>query len=138
MFNEYIAPYFSERISYTKKYTGAFYEHHSCGSVHSLIPGLVKCGVDILNPIQPGTFMMEPKRLKKDYGSILCFWGGIDTQQLLPRSTPQAIEENVQKILAIMGTEGYILSPAHCIQNDVPPENIAAIYRGAKEFYGIK
>lgn len=128
MFNEYIAPYFMERISHTKKYTGAFYEHHTCGSVYSLIPDLVKCGVDILNPIQPGTFMMEPERLKKDFGSIISFWGGIDTQKLLPYSSAKKVREEVNRILTIMGTEGYILSPAHCIQPDVPAENIEAIY----------
>jgi len=135
MFDDYIAPYFSERITHTKKYTDAFYEHHTCGSVHSLIPSLVKCGVEILNPIQPGTFMMEPERLKKDYGKQISFWGGIDTQDLLPHSTPEKVGQEVKKILSIMGTEGYILSPAHCIQNDVPVKNIAAIYLAAKEFY---
>ena len=135
MFDDCIVPYFSERIAHTKKYTGAFYEHHSCGSIHSLIPGLVRCGVDILNPIQPGTYMMEAERLKKDYGSLVSFWGGIDTQQLLPYSSAGEVEAEVQRILAVMGTEGYILSPAHCIQSDVPAENIAAIYRGAKKFY---
>ena len=136
MFNEYISPYFSERITYTKKFTDAFYEHHTCGSIHSFIPDLVRCGVDILNPIQPGTLNMEPQRLKKDYGSIISFWGGVDTQHLLPNSPAGAVEEEVQRILAIMGTEGYILSPAHCIQHDVPVENIAAIYSGARKFYG--
>ncbi|AEF80445.1 uroporphyrinogen decarboxylase family protein [Leadbettera azotonutricia] len=135
MFNEMIAPYFSERICHTKKYTSAFYEHHTCGSVHSLIPSLIKCGVDIINPIQPGTYMMEPERLKKDYGAQISFWGGIDTQELLPRGTPEEVEERVKQILSIMGDEGYILSPAHCIQQDVPAANIAAIYSGAKKFY---
>jgi uroporphyrinogen decarboxylase len=135
MFNQFIAPYFSERISYTKKFTPAFYQHHSCGSIHSLIPSLVKCGVDIINPIQPGTFMMEPERLKKDYGAVLSFWGGIDTQELLPRGAPEEVEAAVKDILSVMGNSGYILSPAHCIQQDVPVENIAAIYRGAEKFY---
>ena len=135
MFDEFIAPYFSARIAHTKKYTDAFYEHHTCGSVYSLIPSLVKCGVDILNPIQPGTFMMEPERLKKDYGNVISFWGGIDTQELLPRSSPDKVESEVRRILGIMGNEGYILSPAHCIQPDVPVANIAAIYKAAKGFY---
>ncbi|MCL2832856.1 MAG: hypothetical protein FWD78_06780 [Treponema sp.] len=135
MFNEFIAPYFAERIAHTKKYTAAFYEHHTCGSVYSLIPDLKKCGVDILNPIQPGTYMMEPERLKKDYGSMMVFWGGVDTQKLLPYAQPEAVEYEVKKILSIMGTQGYILSPAHCIQKDVPAQNIAAIYSGAKKFY---
>ncbi|MDR0761271.1 MAG: hypothetical protein LBF74_14365 [Treponema sp.] len=135
MFNEFIAPYFSERITCTKKYTSAFYQHHTCGSVYSLIPSLVKCGVDIINPIQPGTFMMEPERLKKDYGSVLAFWGGIDTQKLLPCGSQEEVEAEVKRILSTMGNEGYILSPAHCIQQDVPAENIAAIFRGAKKYY---
>jgi uroporphyrinogen decarboxylase len=138
MFNECIAPYFSERISYTKKYTAAFYQHHTCGSVYSLIPSLVKCGVDIINPIQPGAYMMEPERLKKEYGPVLSFWGGIDTQELLPHRSAEAVEAEVKRILSIMGNEGYILSPAHCIQQDVPAENIAAIYAGAQDYYKIK
>jgi uroporphyrinogen decarboxylase len=82
--------------------------------------------------------MMEPERLKKDYGSVLAFWGGIDTQELLPRGSPEEIEAEVQRILSIMGNEGYILSPAHCIQQDVPVENIAAIYAGARDYYRMK
>jgi uroporphyrinogen decarboxylase len=138
MFRELIAPYLSERIAYTKKFTGAFYQHHTCGSVYSLIPDLIKCGIDIINPIQPGTFMMEPDRLKQDYGAKLSFWGGIDTQNLLPYGSVDDVKAEVSRILAIMGTDGgYILSPAHCIQQDVPAANIAAIYAGAKEYYHL-
>jgi uroporphyrinogen decarboxylase len=137
MFNECIAPYFRERIAATKKYTAAFYQHHTCGSVYSLIPDLVTCGVDIINPIQPGAYMMEAERLKKDYGSIISFWGGVDTQELLPRASPGEVEEEVRRLLSIMGNSGYILSPAHCIQQDVPAENITAIYRGAQAYYSL-
>jgi uroporphyrinogen decarboxylase len=136
MFREFIAPYFSERIAHTKKYTGAFYQHHTCGSVYALIPDLIDCGIDILNPIQPGTFMMEPDRLKRDYGDRLSFWGGIDTQELLPRGSAEDVRKTVAAILSIMGKRGgYILSPAHCIQQDVPVENIAAVYAGAGDYY---
>jgi len=137
MFNEYIKPYFKERIAYTKKYTDAFYQHHTCGSVYDLIPELIDCGVDILNPIQPGTYMMEPERLKIAYGDKIAFWGGIDTQDLLPNGSVEDIECTVSEILTVMDDSGYILSPAHCIQQDVPAENIAAIYYGAKKHYKI-
>jgi len=128
MFDEFIKPYFKNRIEYTKKYTDGFYQHHTCGSVFDLIPAMIDCGVDILNPIQPGTYMMEPKRLKDAYGDKLCFWGGIDTQELLPKGSPEDVARAVKDILSVMGGSGYILSPAHCIQWDVPVENIAAIY----------
>jgi uroporphyrinogen decarboxylase len=139
MFRELIAPYLSERIAHTRRYTGAFYQHHSCGAVHSLIPLLIDCGVDILNPIQPGAFMMEPERLKGDYGDRIAFWGGVDTQELLPRGRVEEVRAEVARILSVMeGRGGYILSPAHCIQQDVPAENIAAIYAGAGDYYRMK
>ena len=136
MFDGLIKPFLKERIAHTKKYTDAFYQHHTCGSVYALIPSLAESGVDIVNPIQPGTYMMEPERLKKDYGSIISFWGGVDTQDLLPNGSEEDVRNAVGALLKIMGADGgYILAPAHCIQKDVPARNVAAIYEGADDFY---
>ncbi|MCL1858610.1 MAG: methyltransferase [Oscillospiraceae bacterium] len=129
MFDELVLPYMKERIRYTKTFTDAYFQHHTCGSVFRLIPSLIKCGVDIINPIQPNAFEMEPERLKAEYGNQMSFWGGIDTQDLLVNGSPKQVGEEVERILSIFGTDGgYILSPAHCIQEDVPPENVIAIY----------
>jgi len=136
MFRELILPYFKERVEYTKKFTDAFFKHHTCGSVHGFIPDLIDCGVDIPNPIQPGVYMMEPERLKHDFGDKITFWGGIDTQHLLTEGSPEEIRAEVKRILSILDVNGgYILSPAHTIQEDVPPENLCAVYEGAKEYY---
>ncbi|MCL2160135.1 MAG: methyltransferase [Oscillospiraceae bacterium] len=130
MFDKLVAPYMKERIRYTKTFTNAYFQHHTCGSVFRLIPSLIECGVDILNPIQPGAFEMEPERLKSEFGRQMSFWGGIDTQHLLVEGSPKQVSEETRRILAIFGNEGgYILSPAHCIQEDVPAENVVAIYR---------
>ena len=131
MFDELVMPYMKERIRYTKTFMkpGAYFQHHTCGSVFRLIPSLIECGVDILNPIQPNAFEMEPEKLKSEYGSQISFWGGIDTQDLLVNCTPEQVRSETKRILSIFGTDGgYILSPAHCIQDDVPPENVVAIY----------
>ena len=130
MFDELVVPYMKERIRYTKTFTDAFFQHHTCGSVFGLIPSLIECGVDILNPIQPGAFEMEPERLKAAYGNRISFWGGIDTQDLLINGTPKQVREEAERILSIFGNDGgYILSPAHCIQRDVPAKNVVAIYK---------
>ena len=84
MFDEFIRTCLNERIAYTKCYTDAFYKHHTCGSVYTFIPAMIDCGVDILNPVQPGVYQMECERLKADFGDRLAFWGGLDTQHLLP------------------------------------------------------
>ena len=129
MFDELVAPYMQERVRYTKTFTSAYFQHHTCGSVFRLIPSLIKCGVDILNPIQPNAFEMEPELLKAEYGGQMSFWGGIDTQELLVNETPARIREEAGRILDIFGTDGgYILAPAHCIQDDVPAENVIAVY----------
>jgi uroporphyrinogen decarboxylase len=98
---------------------------------------LLDCGIDILNPIQPGVEKMEPERLKLAYGDVLAFWGGVDTQKLLPGASPQEVKQAVKKLLSVLDVNGgYILAPAHTIQHDVPAENIIAMYQGAKEYYG--
>lgn len=135
MFDDLIKPYLKERVSYTKKFTNAFFKQHTCGSVFFLIPSLIDCGIDMLNPIQPGTYMMEPERLKEAYGKKLSFWGGIDTQHLMVEKSYDEVKQEVKRILTIFGNDGgYIMSPAHCIQPDVPALNVLAIYDAAKEF----
>ena len=136
MFDDLIKPYLKARVEHTKKFTKAFYKHHTCGSVYDLIPSIIECGVDILNPIQPGVYMMEHERLKKDFGDKIAFWGGIDTQHLLPGGTTDEVKAEVKRILSIMDKNGgYILAPAHTIQHDVPAQNVIAIYEAAKEYY---
>jgi uroporphyrinogen decarboxylase len=130
MFEELVKPYYTKRISYTKQFTDAYFFHHTCGAVFPLIPHLIDAGVDILNPIQPGAKDMEPIKLLQAYGKNLVFHGGIDTQYLLPNATPAEVENEVNKILDIFSQKsGYILAAAHNIQPDVPPENIAAIFK---------
>jgi uroporphyrinogen decarboxylase len=70
---------------------------------------------------------MEPERLKSEYGGQIAFWGGVDTQDLLVNGSPDDVRREVKNILEIFDT-GYILSPAHCIQDDVPTANVIAIY----------
>ena len=105
---------------------------HSCGSILPIIPDFIEIGLDILNPIQPRAFGMDPVFLKKTYGNDLVFFGGIDVQHLLPFGTPGEIRDEVRRRIDILGKDGgYILAPAHNIQHDTPPENIFAFFNAA-------
>ena len=133
-FNEFIKPFFKERITHTKTLTDAAFLHHSCGSVYSLIPELIDSGVDILNPIQPKAENMEPKRLKESYGDQIVFHGGLDTQVVLPFGTKESVEKAVYDTINIMNRGGgYIFAAAHNIQEDVPPENVAYMFDAARK-----
>lgn len=107
---------------------------HTCGSVYPIIPDLIEIGLDILNPIQPLAKDMEPHVLKREFGSDLIFFGGICVQELLPYSTPAKIKDEVKRIADILGKDGgYIIAPAHNIQDDTPVENILAFFEGVRE-----
>ena len=138
MFDEMVKPYFKERLRYTRQFTDAAILHHSCGSVAKMIPDLVDCGVEILNPIQPGAVDMEPEKIKPMYGDQIVFHGGFDTQQVLPFGTEEDVEREVAHMMGIMNKNGgYIFAAAHNIQEDVKPENIVAMFRAARK-YGKK
>ena len=99
--------------------------HHSCGSIVPLIPYLIEAGVDVLNPVQTNASGMDPVFLKKEFGKDLTFWGGgIDTQYTLPHGTKQEIIDAVHRSIDILAPGGgFVFSPVHDIQPDVPVEN---------------
>lgn len=109
--------------------------YHSCGSVYTLVRDLIEVGIDALNPVQVSAAEMATDRLKREYGSDLAFWGGIDTHRVLPRGTPAEVTEEVKRrIDDLHGNGGYVLSAVHNIQPEVPPENVVAMYQAGLEY----
>ena len=128
MFQRFIAPPIKTLAEQAHR-NGVKFMFHSCGSVRELIPDLIELGVDILNPIQPAAVGMEPAGLKRDFGDRLCFHGGIDIQYLLPLESAAAVRAEVKRRVKILGNRGgYILAPSHNLQQDIPTENIVAMY----------
>lgn len=108
---------------------------HSCGSIIPIIDDFAEIGLDILNPIQPLAEGMEPQFLKDNYGDKLCFFGGIDIQNLMPKGTPEEIKKDVKRRMQILGKGGgYIVAPAHNIQDDTSVENIDAFFEAVMEY----
>jgi len=102
---------------------------HSCGNVYPLIGDLVDIGVDLLNPVQVSAGEMgDTARLKRQFGDRLAFCGGIDTRWALPHGTAEDVRREVRRRIAdLAGGGGYVAAAVHCIQPDVPPENIVAM-----------
>jgi uroporphyrinogen decarboxylase len=109
---------------------------HSCGSIYEIIPDLIEVGVDILNPVQVAAANMDTKRLKREFGDCLTFWGGgVDTQRVLPRGTPEQVREEVKRRIEDLAPGGgFVFATVHNIQADVLPENILAMWEAVQEF----
>lgn len=102
---------------------------HCDGNIRELIPEFIEMGIDVLNPIQNVGPDMDTNVLKKEFGKDLCFHGAIDIQQDLPYLSPEEVTVEVRKKVEMLGKGGgYILSPTHMIQLDVPLENIFTMY----------
>jgi uroporphyrinogen decarboxylase len=137
LYRKHIKKFTRQWYSFVRKKSRAKILHHSCGSVHELIPDLIDCGVEILNPLQVTAKNMEPERLKGDFGDSLAFWGGLDTQRLLHFGTPAEVAEGVRRVIEVFGAGGgYVFAPSHNIQPTVPVENVESMFDAALTYRG--
>lgn len=139
MYKKYIKPRQKKLIGFIRKIAPhpVYIFLHSCGSVYDFIPDLIEVGVDILNPVQVSAANMDTKKLKKEFGKDIVFWGGIDTQQVLPRGTTQQVRDEVKRRIDDLAPGGgFIFNPVHNIQEEVPPQNIMAMWEALQD-YGI-
>jgi len=135
MFRERIKPLLKKMISSIKNQTKAKIAMHTCGSVYAFMDDFIDIGIDVLNPLQSNAKDMEAPKIKEKAGGKLALWGGIDTHEVLPKGTPDAVREEVRRKISILGKGGgYILSADHNILIDVPPENLITMFKAAHEY----
>lgn len=104
---------------------------HTCGNVSEIIPDFIEMGLEVLNPLQPQA--MSIAEIGKRYADQLSFFGGIDTQQILPFGSTEEVKASVQACVESLGQRGgYIISPAQAIMEDVPPANIHALIKAIR------
>jgi len=132
MFREFVVPYLGEVVDRVHRKNKVFLLH-VCGAVRPLLPMIIEAGVDMLEPVQIRAKGMEPAGLKRDFGKDICFYGGVDLQEVLCTGSPERVSDEVKRLIDILGREGgYVLGPGHTyIQPDAPLENIEAMYETA-------
>jgi len=108
---------------------------HTCGAVADLIPDLIEAGFDILNPVQTAAAGMDPRRLKKEFGSRIVFWGGgTDTQHTMAFGKPDEVYREVRERIEVFGEGGgFVFDSVHNIQATTPTENLLAMFKAIRE-----
>jgi hypothetical protein len=128
-------PYYKKVNDWIHLNTGWKTFKHSCGAVEILMSHFIEAGFDIINPVQINASGMEPKKLKKEYGNKLVFWGGgVDTQGVFAFGTPAQVKEQVKSQCGILNENGgFVFNTVHNIQANVPYENVVAMLDALKE-----
>lgn len=109
--------------------------YHTDGAVAPLIPGLIECGIDILNPIQHVCPGMDRENLKREFGDQLIFHGGVENQKILPMGTSCDVAKETRDCLETLGRNGgYICCSCHNIQAGTPVKNILTLINTVNNF----
>ena len=103
---------------------------HSDGYILEIIPDLIELGVDVLNC---QASVIGIKELSKFAGKI-AFRTDIDRQNVLPYVSPGEVKDYVFKLFHQLGTPNGGIIACGEISEDVPLENIKAMYEAFNEF----
>jgi uroporphyrinogen decarboxylase len=134
-YEDVVLPYYKRFCSFVHENSDLKVHLHSCGSIKPLIPHLIDCGIDVLDPVQISAQNMNPTELKREFGDKICFWGGgCDTQNVLGTGTADEVSRNAAELIGTFKpNSGYVFSQVHNIMGNVPPENIVAMLDTAYE-----
>jgi len=129
LWRSFFKPVYKEMFAKVKS-KGLHVWYHSDGYILEIIPDLIELGVDVLNC---QASLMDINELNKFAGKI-AFRTDIDRQKVLPFVSPDEVKEYVFKLFHNLGTpDGGIIACGE-ISEDVPLENIRAMYEAFTEF----
>jgi len=129
LWQEFIQPSLKRMYGVVRD-VGKFVMIHSCGDVDELFNELISIGLNSFNPFQPE--VMDVAALLQRYRGRLVFHGGLSTQRTLPYGSVEDVRAESRRLLDLGRSGGYIFSPAHAVEGDVPLENTLAFIDEAR------
>lgn len=135
-FRELYRPYY-QALADVLHADGLDFWLHTCGNVTELMDDLIESGVDAIHPIQAGT--MDDRAIAEQYGGRVCFWIGMDVQQVIPFGTQEEVREAVrQRIRTFYRLQGgLVLAAGNAILPDTPVANLRAYLEALCEPVGL-
>lgn len=127
IFREFFRPLY-ERLVRAAHESGMHFWLHTCGDVRLFLGDLIEIGLDVIHPIQKYT--MDEREVAERFGGKICFWAGMDVQQILPRGTPEDVRREVRFMIDTYDRPdgGCMITTGNGITPDVPVENLRAFY----------
>ena len=112
---------------------------HCCGGIRPVIGDMIELGLKILDPVQIAAAEMEPDGLKKTFGKDITFHGAVNTEATLPFGSPDDVYEETKYLMDTLGRDGgYVVCGSQHLQDDIPAENVIAMYRAAGSYKPVR
>jgi hypothetical protein len=106
--------------------------YHSEGEITTVLQDIVDAGADGINPLEPD--ILNIKKIREDFPDLI-FWGGIDNNELLCRSSVEEVEQAVKELIKDAGFNGRLLLGS---SGQVHPanrlENVLAMFEFGRKY----
>lgn len=133
MFRRYFKPALKRIYDTIKEYDVAVLQH-SCGAIAPIIDDFIEIGADILNPIQVNAEGMDIHSLAERFGGRIVFYGGVDTQHVLPEGPEERIRCATRDIIdTFSNCGGLILSGSQGLEADISTEHSMYMFDEARK-----
>jgi len=127
IFLEFFKPYYRQLIDHAHA-LGMHFWLHACGNIAPFLSDFVDIGLDVIHPIQKYT--MDEGQIAATFGDKLCFWAGLDVQQIIPWGTPAQVRQEVRFLIDTFQRPGgrLILGAGNGINEDCPLASLDALF----------
>ncbi len=132
-FAKHVLPHLSRMLT-TFKSMGIPVVMHSDGNLRALMDVLVGTGINGFHPIERAAGM-DLKDIKDTYGRKICLIGNVNNKTTLVTGGVEEVKAEVLECIRIAGPAGgYILASDHSLKDDMPNENVFALYDTGRKY----
>lgn len=118
LFDELVAPGYRKIRNRLDEHGCHILGLDSDGKVEPLIENWMAAGVNLMFPIEPGTWGASPEAFRARFGKGLLMQGGFDKFAL--ERGRKAIDAEIERHIPLLKEGGYMMMPDHIISPDVP------------------
>ncbi|MFP4381957.1 MAG: uroporphyrinogen decarboxylase family protein [Candidatus Sumerlaeia bacterium] len=118
LFDQWVAPGYTKIRNKAEEYGIDLYSIDSDGKVEPLIKHWLDAGVNVMFPLEPGTWKATPEAARKKYGKDLRIVGGFD--KLVLERGRDAIDAEIAAHVDLCKEGGFVMMPDHLITPGVP------------------
>jgi uroporphyrinogen-III decarboxylase len=117
---EFMKPYYRRIWDMLHERGARLFDLDTDGDFRPILPQLLDAGVNCIHPMEPAAGV-DVVELRREYGSRLAFYGGLD-KHVLRQGHDAIVEELEYKIPPMVAGGGCVLGLDHRIPNGTPLE----------------